>query len=55
MNGFNTFYFMKTKVHNQLNTHLDLCVRMFGYNFFTLKTFTYDEPIVIWEKKNHVQ
>jgi hypothetical protein len=25
MNGFNTLYFMKTKVHNQLNTLKSMC------------------------------
>jgi hypothetical protein len=39
---FYTLVFMKINVHNQLNTHLNLWVRMFGPNFFILDTFLFD-------------
>jgi hypothetical protein len=42
---------MKSKDHNQFNTHIDLCVRMFGHTFFTFENFTYDQAITAWKKK----
>jgi len=48
---FNTFVLMKNKVHNWLNTHLDLWVNMFSQTFFILKNFPYDEAIIVWKKK----
>ncbi len=42
---------MKSKVHNQFNTHIDLCVKMFGHTFFTFENFAYDQAIVVGKKK----
>jgi hypothetical protein len=42
---------MKNKVHNWLNTHLDLCVNMFSQTFFILENFPYDEASIVWKKK----
>ncbi len=33
---FSTLTFMKSKLRNQLTTHLDLVVRMYAQDFFTL-------------------
>jgi hypothetical protein len=33
---FNIMAFMKTKLHNQLSTHLDLCTRFHTQHFFIL-------------------
>jgi hypothetical protein len=48
---FSTFSFMKNKVHNWLNTHLNLCVKMFGQTFFSFDNFSYDENHCFLEKK----
>jgi hypothetical protein len=42
---------MKTKVCNQLNTHLDLCVKMFGHNFFDFGDHLVYEAIATLRKK----
>ncbi len=49
---FHTLVFQKNKVCNQLNTHLDLCVKMFGQTFFNLENFLYNETIASWKNKN---
>lgn len=36
---FSTLNYMKSKVRNNLDDHLDLVLRMFGQSFFDLKTF----------------
>jgi hypothetical protein len=36
---FSTLNYMKSKVRNNLDDHLDLVVRMYGQSFFDLKTF----------------
>jgi hypothetical protein len=46
---FNILAFMKNKVHNWLNTHLDSCVKMFGQTFFTLENF-HMIVITTWKK-----
>jgi hypothetical protein len=43
---FNNLAFMKSKLHNQLTTHLDLCVCMFTHNFYTLSNVLYNATIV---------
>ncbi len=48
---FNILPSMKSKVHNRLNTHIDLCVKMFWYTLFTLDNSLYDEAIVLSKKK----
>lgn len=40
---FSNLSFMKNKLRNRLNTHLDLCVKMFNQNKFHLVQF-----IVLW-------
>jgi hypothetical protein len=36
---FSILNYMKSKVRNNLDKHLDLVVRMFGQSFYDLKTF----------------
>jgi hypothetical protein len=48
---FNPLVYMKNKVCNRLNTHLDLCVKMFGQTCFILENLLYDEAIASWKKK----
>jgi hypothetical protein len=49
---FSTFSFMKNKVRNRLNTHLDMCVKMFGHTFFIFEKNSYDEShCFLGEKK----
>jgi hypothetical protein len=49
---FNIFVFIKNKVCNQLNTHLDLYVKMFGHTFFTLETSRMIKPLQLGKKKS---
>jgi hypothetical protein len=49
--SFSTLPFMKNKVRNRLNTHLNLCVKMFWLTFFTLDNFLYDEAIASSKKE----
>jgi hypothetical protein len=42
--------FMMNKLWNRLIIHHDLCVMMFGLNFFTLFNFHYDEAIALWKE-----
>jgi len=44
---FNNLIFMKSKLHNQLTTHLNLCVRVFTQNFYNV---TYDTTTTTWKK-----
>jgi hypothetical protein len=37
--------YMKSKVRNNLQEHLDLVVRMFGQDFFELKSFSMQDAI----------
>jgi hypothetical protein len=46
---------MKNKVHNWLNTHLDLCVNMFSQTFFILENFPYDKASIVGRKRKHVK
>ncbi len=45
---FNTIAFIKNKLHNYLNTHLDLCTGSHNQQFFTLQNFLYDQAIAKW-------
>jgi len=38
---FSSLVFMKLKLRNQLMTHLDLVVQMYGQTFYTLDTFPF--------------
>lgn len=56
-NTFNNLAFMKNKLHNQLTTHLDLCVCMSTHNFYTISNVLYNATIVTWKElciKYHV-
>jgi hypothetical protein len=46
---------MKTKVCNQLNTHLDLRVKMFGHNFFDIGNHLVSWSYCNLEKKKLVE
>jgi hypothetical protein len=46
---FSTLNYMKSKVRNNLNDHLDLVVRMYGQSFFDLKTFPMQDAISKWK------
>ena len=41
---FSTLNYMKSKVRNNLDDHLDLVVCMFGQSFYDLKTFRMQFP-----------
>ncbi len=47
---FNKLVFMKSKLYNQLTTHLNLCVCMFTHNLYTISIFFNDVAIVTWKK-----
>jgi hypothetical protein len=46
----NNLTFMKSKLHNRLTTHLDLCVHMFIHNFYNVSNFPYDTSIGTWNE-----
>jgi hypothetical protein len=51
---FSTLTFMKLKLKNHLTTHLDLVVKMYAQDFFTLQSFPFYTTITEWnEKKSH--
>lgn len=45
---FNSF-FIKSKLRNQLTTHLDLVVDMFAQDFYTFNIFPYQVEISYWK------
>jgi hypothetical protein len=47
---FSNLAFMKSKLHNYLTTHLDLCVHMFTHNIYTVTNFPYDVVITTWKE-----
>jgi hypothetical protein len=47
---FNNLFFKKSKLHKGLNTHFDLCVRMFTQNFNNANNFLYDAVITTWKE-----
>jgi len=47
---FFTVIFMKSKLRNRLTTNLDLVVRMYVHDFFTLQTFSFQIAIIDWNK-----
>jgi hypothetical protein len=47
---FFTVIFMKSKLRNRLTTNLDLVVRMYVHDFFTLQTFSFQIAITDWNK-----
>jgi hypothetical protein len=50
---FSTIAFMKKKLCNYLNTHLDLCTRFHSQQLFTLQKNLYDQTIAKWQDKVH--
>ncbi len=42
---FNNLPFMKSKLHNKLTTHLDLCVHLFTQIFYNVNNFSYDATL----------
>ncbi len=51
---FSTINFMKSKLNNQLATNLDLVVRMYDQDVFTLQYFPFHVIITNWnEAKSH--
>ncbi len=50
---FNTISFMKNRLQNRFNIHLDLCTHSFSQRFFTLQNFHYDQAIAKWQGKIH--
>ncbi len=49
----NIMSFMKNRLWNQLNIHLDLCTHFFNQRFFILQSFPYDQTITKWQNKIH--
>ncbi len=50
---FNIMSFMKNRLRNRLNTHLDLCTHFFNQPFCILQSFPYDQTITKWQNKIH--
>jgi hypothetical protein len=50
---FNITSFMKSRLWNQLNTHLDLYTHFFNQQIFILQSFHYDQTITKWQNKIH--
>lgn len=48
---FSTLNFMKSKVRNRLEGHVDTCVKMFSQNFFTLQTFPITKAVTSWREE----
>jgi len=46
---FSMFSFMKTKLRNQLTTHLDVVIHMFDSKFYTFENFPYNQAIEEWK------
>lgn len=47
---FSAMNFIKDKVRNRLDDHLELCVRLFSQNMFTLHTFPFVQAIAKWRQ-----
>jgi hypothetical protein len=47
---FSTLNYMKSKVRNNLQEHLDLVVRMYGQNFYDLKSYLIHDAISKWKE-----
>lgn len=46
---FSTLAFMKSKLRNRLNDHLDLVMHMFAQKFYTLEKTLYIDAIQLWK------
>jgi hypothetical protein len=47
---FSTLNYMKSKVRNNLQEHLDLVVQMYGQNFYDLKSYPIYDAISKWKE-----
>jgi hypothetical protein len=47
---FSTFFFMKSKLRNCLNEHLNNVVGMYSQSFFSLNTLPYDTCFENWKE-----
>jgi hypothetical protein len=45
---FNSVFFLKNKVRNHLNIHLQMVVAMYAHKLFTFDTFSYDVAYDMW-------
>jgi hypothetical protein len=45
---FSTLYFLKSKLCNRLTKHLDLVVRMFTHDHYTLDNFPFGDAMKDW-------
>ncbi len=45
---FSTLFFLKSKLHNRLIKHLDLIVRMFVDDHYTLDSFPFGDAMKDW-------
>jgi hypothetical protein len=45
---FSSVSFLKNKVRNCLNAHLQMIVAMYAHKFFTLDTFSYQVAYDLW-------
>ncbi len=45
---FSSIAFLKNKVWNRLNNHLQLVVSMYAQKFFTLHNFPYEDTYKMW-------
>jgi hypothetical protein len=48
---FSTFSFMKSKLRNRFNEHLNIVVGMYFQTFYSLNTFPYDTCFEDWKEK----
>ncbi len=48
---FSTITFMKSKLRNQLTTHLDFVVRMYAQEFLTFQNFPFNITITKWNEE----
>jgi hypothetical protein len=56
MEGERCFFnlsFMKSKLRNQLTTHLDLMVRMYAQSFYTMETFPLITAVRFWDQQKN--
>ncbi len=49
---FSNFNFIRSRIHNRLIDHLNLCVRMHWQILFSMDAFPYDKAMHIWQYNN---
>jgi hypothetical protein len=47
---FSNLFFTKSKLKNQLTTHLDLVVKIYARNFYTMETFPFTVALISWDQ-----